>query len=165
MKELSPEDQAVVRSINRIVQKQLGQPVQLPDRALRGERGLLLAALSPAAVAERLGNWVACCGAAFVSQLMVKEPCLLAHEPQVREEGAPGARPSLGAAVGTPASITSADDLSSCLLHELLRRWVGHGHKMVLACGLCAHEALRLTLAVSLQCIDASSWCCYLLEL
>eukprot|EP00775_Hariotina_reticulata_P010173 gene10173-10333_t len=83
VKELSPEDQAVVRSINKVVQKQLGQSVQLPDRSLRGERGLLLAALSTAAVAERLRSWIACCGEAFVAQLMVKEPCLLAHEPQV----------------------------------------------------------------------------------
>lgn len=81
VRQLSPEEQQALAGISSVVQQQLGSG--LPDRALRGERSLLLGSLAPQAVKERLARWVAVCGKEFVSQLVMKEPTLLGHEPRV----------------------------------------------------------------------------------
>lgn len=81
VRQLSLDEQQTLVRLSAVLQQQLG--AGLPDRALRGERSLLLASLSPEAVRERLGRWVGCCGREYVGQLMGKEPTLLGHEPQV----------------------------------------------------------------------------------
>ncbi|KAF6256152.1 hypothetical protein COO60DRAFT_1640988 [Scenedesmus sp. NREL 46B-D3] len=75
-----PAEQRTLQQISAAVQQQLGQP--LPTRAAAGERGQLLSCLAAAAVSERLQRWVACCGRAYAQQLIMREPSLLAHEPQ-----------------------------------------------------------------------------------
>lgn len=77
----TPEEQQTLDRISAVMKQQLG--VGLPERGLRGERSILIASLSPEAVKERLGAWVGCCGRDYVSQLMSKEPTLLAYEPKV----------------------------------------------------------------------------------
>lgn len=81
VRQLTPDEQQTLARLSTVLQQQLG--CGLPDRALRGERSLLLASLSPEAVRERVGRWVGCCGREYVGQLLVKEPTLLGHEPQV----------------------------------------------------------------------------------
>lgn len=81
VRQLTAGEQQTLSRLSSTLQQQLGSG--LPDRALRGERSVLLASLSPEAVRERLGRWVGCCGREYVGQLMVKEPTLLGHEPQV----------------------------------------------------------------------------------
>jgi hypothetical protein len=81
VRQVSPDEQQILQRISSVMQQTLGVP--LPDRALRGERSLLIASLSPEAVRERLEAWVGCCGRDYVAQLMSKEPTLLGHEPKV----------------------------------------------------------------------------------
>lgn len=81
VRQVSADEQQTLDRISSVMQQTLG--VGLPDRALRGERSLLIASLSPDAVRERLGAWVGCCGRDYVAQLMTKEPTLLGHEPKV----------------------------------------------------------------------------------
>lgn len=81
LRQPSAEEQQMLDRISAVLQQQLG--VGLPDRALRGERSVLIASLAPEAVKERLGAWVGCCGRDYVIQLMTKEPTLLGHEPKV----------------------------------------------------------------------------------
>jgi hypothetical protein len=77
---LSDEDHLRLATISAEVQRALG--VALPERALRGERGALLAAQSARHVAVRLSEWVGVCGADYVRQLVGVEPCVLAAPPQ-----------------------------------------------------------------------------------
>jgi hypothetical protein len=81
VRELSRSERSTVQAVAAAVQQALGLP--LPERGFRGGRGALLASLSPAAVKERVGRWVGCCGADFTRQLVSKEPTLLALEPDV----------------------------------------------------------------------------------
>jgi len=94
VRQLSLEEQRALADISSVVQQQLGSG--LPDRALRGERSLLLASLAPQAVKERLARWVAVCGKEYVAQLVMKEPTLLGHEPRVLLDTLEGVSQEMG---------------------------------------------------------------------
>lgn len=76
---LEGADQLALSALSSEVQRALG--VTLPERALRGERGALLASLSSKRTAATLSEWVGVCGDDYVRQLVAVEPCLLGVAP------------------------------------------------------------------------------------
>ena len=74
-----PEASSTLDALGAEVQRSLG--VALPERAVRGERGQVLAAVSPRVASSILAEWTNICGADYVRQLVALEPCVLAVRP------------------------------------------------------------------------------------
>jgi hypothetical protein len=74
------EQQLTLAALSGEVQRALG--VAMPERAMRGERGAVLATLSPRAAADVLAAWSAVCGEEYVRQLVAVEPSVMAARPE-----------------------------------------------------------------------------------